>query len=112
MWPCRIHPLFRFQPDGGRRHCHHCLPILTGQGQTQQTNRVFTQSMVLLAVVGLTLTLLTSVFIVPLARVFGATDTSSPKWWTICAPSTCSPLPISSPAPWASSSGRTATPVW
>ena len=36
--------------------------ILTGQGQTQQTNRVFT------------LTLLTSVFIVPLARVFGATD--------------------------------------
>ena len=48
--------------------------ILTGQGQTQQTNRVFTQSMVLLAVVGLTLTLLTSVFIVPLARVFGATD--------------------------------------
>ena len=48
--------------------------ILTGQGETQQTDRVFTQSMALLAVVGLTMTILTSVFIVPLARIFGATD--------------------------------------
>ena len=48
--------------------------ILTGQGETHQTDRVFTQSMALLAVVGLTMTILTSVFIVPLARIFGATD--------------------------------------
>ena len=50
------------------------VSILNGQGQPRQSDRVFSQSMALLALTGLVLSVLTSVWIVPLARVFGATD--------------------------------------
>ncbi len=50
------------------------VSVLAGQRDTENSNRVFTQSMVLLGAVGLLLTLLTSVFIRQVARLFGATD--------------------------------------
>lgn len=50
------------------------ISVCIGQGDVENTHRTFSQSMLVLLVVGLSASVLTSIFIRPIAYLFGATD--------------------------------------